>query len=165
MKEPTTPARDFSEDARTAAVRTAIHDFLRTDRMHRAAIECKLADLGIHRTQHMTLLDIKRHGGIGTQRAIAERFDISPAAVAVTLRKLEESGYIIRRAGKHDSRCKEVQLTDKGEEILAISYEAFTTVDRAMFADFTEDELSLFSSMLARLQAALREADESEGSL
>lgn len=165
MSEPTTPMRGFPEDARTAAVRTAIHDFLRTDRMHRAAIERKLADLGIHRTQHMTLLDIKRHGGIGTQRAIAERFDISPAAVAVTLRKLEESGYITRRTGAHDSRCKEVQLTEKGDAILATSYEAFTAVDRAMFADFTEEELALFSAMLSRLQNALREEGEGEGDL
>ena len=165
MNKPKTPLGGFPEDARTAAVRTAIHDFLHTDRMHRAAIERKLADLGIHRTQHMMLLDIKRHGGIGTQRAIAERFDISPAAVAVTLRKLEEGGYITRRTGATDNRCKEVRLTEQGERILATSYEAFTAVDRAMFADFTAEELALFSSMLTRLQAALREAEGEEGAL
>lgn len=157
MPDHTTTARGFVEDARTAAVRTAIHDFMRTDRMHRAAIERKLADLGIHRTQHMMLLDIKRHG-LGSQREIAERFDISPAAVAVTLKKLEENGYITRKAGAQDSRCKEVRLTEKGEAILATSYEAFTAVDLAMFADFTEEELTAFSAILARLQAALRSA-------
>ena len=158
MSEKVTPACGFAEDARTAAVRTAIRDFMRTDRMHRAAIERKLADLGIHRTQHMMLLDIKRHG-LGSQKEIAERFDISPAAVAVTLKKLEEGGYITRKAGEHDSRCKEVQLTERGEEILKASYEAFTAVDLAMFADFTEDELSAFCAILSRLQAALRAAD------
>lgn len=158
MSDKIISARGFAEDARTAAVRTAIHDFMRTDRMHRAAIERKLADLGIHRTQHMMLLHIKKSGGIGTQRALAERFDISPAAVAVTLRKLEEGGYVTRRAGAQDSRCKEVRLTEKGEAILATSYEAFTAVDLAMFADFTEEELTAFSAMLTRLQAALRSA-------
>ena len=155
MSDHTTTARGFAEDARTAAVRTAIHDFMRTDRMHRAAIERKLADLGIHRTQHMMLLDIKRHG-LGSQREIAERFDISPAAVAVTLKKLEENGYITRKAGTHDSRCKEVQLTERGEEILKVSYESFTAVDLAMFSDFSEEELTAFSATLARLQASLR---------
>lgn len=159
MSVEATPTHAFAEDARTAAVRTAIHSFMHTNRMHRAAIERKLADLGIHRTQHMMLLDIKKNGGIGTQRALAERFDISPAAVAVTLKKLEEGGYIARRAGAHDSRCKEVRLTERGEEILRSSYEAFTAVDLAMFADFTEDELAAFGAMLARLQSALRAAD------
>ena len=159
MSVEATPAHTFAEDARTAAVRTAIHSFMHTNRMHRAAIERKLADLGIHRTQHMMLLDIKKSGGIGTQRALAERFDISPAAVAVTLKKLEEGGYIERRAGAQDSRCKEVRLTERGEEILKTTYEAFTAVDLAMFADFTEDELSAFGAMLARLQSALRAAD------
>ena len=159
MSDKIIPGHGFAEDARTAAVRTAIHSFMHTNRMHRAAIERKLADLGIHRTQHMMLLHIKKSGGIGTQRALAERFDISPAAVAVTLRKLEEGGYITRRAGAQDSRCKEVQLTEKGEAILTTSYEAFTAVDLAMFADFTEDELAAFGAMLARLQSALRAAD------
>ena len=159
MSEAIAPLRAFSEDARTLAVRTAIHDFMRTDRMHRAAIERKLADLGIHRTQHMMLLEIKRHGGIGTQRSIAERFDISPAAVAVTLRKLEEGGYIARRAGTQDNRCKEVRLTERGEEILKTTYESFTAVDLAMFADFSAEELTAFSGMLSRLQSALRAAD------
>lgn len=163
MSEKAFSPHGFSEDARTAAVRTAIHDFLHTNRMHRAAIEGRLADLGIHRTQHMMLLDIKRHGGIDSQRAIAERFDISPAAVAVTLRKLEEGGYITRRAGASDSRCKEVQLTERGEQILKISYNAFTAVDLAMFSDFTEEELACFSSMLSRLQNALRSADDKIG--
>ena len=135
---------------------------MHTDRMHRTAIERTLADLGIHRTQHMMLLDIKRHGGLGTQRTIAERFNISPAAVAVTLRKLEEGGYIKRRAGAHDSRCKEVQLTAKGEDVLKVSYDAFTGVDLTMFSDFSEEELALFSSMHARLQAALRTAAGNE---
>lgn len=163
MSDKTMPEHVFQEDARTAAVRTAIHAFMRTDRMHRAAIERKLAALGIHRTQHMTLLTIKRQGGIGTQRAIAERFDISPAAVAVTLRKLEEGGYITRRAGAQDGRCKEVQLTERGEQILKLSYEAFTAVDLAMFTDFTEEELAAFSATLTKLQGALRAAEEAEG--
>jgi DNA-binding MarR family transcriptional regulator len=145
-----------AQDARHESIRRTIHTFMHTDRLHRAAIERALAGLGLHRTQHRVLHYLAHHGGAGPQRAIAEEFEVSPAAVAVTLRKLEGAGYLCRRTAEADGRCKEVALTEAGKDILAKSYDAFTAVDLSMFASLTEEELSLFSSLLLRMQEGLR---------
>ena len=157
MTLPTPPWEARAADnPRHEAVRRTIHTFMHTDRLHRAAIERALAGLGLHRTQHRVLLYLAHHGGTGTQRAIAEEFEVSPAAVAVTLRKLEAAGYLCRRTAECDSRCKEVTLTEAGQDILARSYDAFSAVDLSMFAALTEEELALFSSLLLRVQEGLR---------
>lgn len=140
---------------REEAVRHAIHTFMHTGRLHRSAIERAVADLGIHPTQHRMLCHIERCGGCISQKQLAEEFRISPAAVAVTLGKLEKAGYILRRVGTTDGRCKEIEVTEAGDALLRISRDSFAEVDLAMFAALSDGELAAFTEMLARLQAAL----------
>lgn len=154
MKEPILPPG--KEAARAEAVHRTIHDFLYTDRLHRAAIEQALGDLGIHRSQHRMLFHLSRAGGELSQKALAEELDISPAAVAVTLGKLEAAGYIRRTADQGDGRCKTIAVTPEGEALLLAGRSAFAEVDLAMFAALSDEELSEFSSMLHRMQEALK---------
>ena len=151
--------------ARTETVHRTIHEFMHTDRLHRAAIERTLADLGIHRSQHRMLLHLHRHGDSVSQKELARELDISPAAVAVTLGKLEAAGYVRRNADGRDSRCKTITVTPEGEALLRAGYSAFTEVDLAMFSSLSEEELASFSAMLARMRAALQErlSVETEG--
>lgn len=144
-------------DERTETVQRTIHEFLHTDRLHRAAIERALADLGVHRSQHRMLVHLHRHGGSMAQSELASELDISPAAVAVTLRKLESAGYICRSTDGRDSRKKIIALTPEGDELLRVSYSAFTEVDLAMFSGLSAEELAAFSSMLARMRTCLQE--------
>ncbi|MBQ2719385.1 MAG: MarR family transcriptional regulator [Clostridia bacterium] len=153
-------SRQATEE-RAEAVRRTIHSFLHTDRLHRAAIERALADLGIHRSQHRLLMHLQRAEGRLSQKRLAEELDISPAAVAVTLRKLEQGGYLRRTADEGDARCKTIEITPLGKEVLRRGRSAFTEVDLLMFSDFSEEELSLFSSLLSRMRAALTGEAES----
>ncbi len=149
------PCPPLTPDARTESVRQTIHHFLHTNRLHRAAIEVALADLGIHHSQHRMLLHIHRAGGALTQKELARELDISAAAVTATLKKLESAGYIHRSEKAGDSRCKQIAITPSGVDVLERSYDLFTAVDLSMFGDFSREELAAFSSMLLRMQAAL----------
>lgn len=142
-------------DERTEAVRETVHGLFYTMRLHRAAIERSLAKAGIHPSQHRMLVFLHRNGGAAAQRALSEEFNISPAAVAVTLRKLEEGGYISRIAEKEDGRRKSVRITAAGEAILKTTYHSFTAVDLAMFEGFSEEELAAFGGTLLRMQESL----------
>ncbi len=142
-------------DARAEAVQRTIHGFLHTDRLHRAAIDRALADLGIHRSQHRMLMHIQRAAGRISQKRLGEELDISPAAVAVTLRKLERHGYLRRTADADDGRCKTIEITPRGAEVLKAGRSAFTEVDLLMFSRFSEEDLALFSDLLSRMRAAL----------
>ena len=145
----------YEGEGREGTVRQTVHTLLHTMRLHRAAIENTLADLGIHHSQHRMLVHLHRHGGEMEQKVLPEELEISPAAVAVTLRKLEERGLILRTAGGGDGRCKTVTITNKGEELLRVSHGAFTAVDLAMFASLSEEELSAFRDTLLRMQEGL----------
>ena len=81
--------------------------------MHRAAAEKASEDIGLYRSQHMMLKYLIHLPYEPTQKQIAEALEISPAAVTVTLKKLESGGYISRKA----SERKEEILTYEVEEI------------------------------------------------
>lgn len=87
-----------------------------------------------------------------SQKDIAEDFGVSPAAVAVTIKKLENGGYIARTSFKGDMRQNRIEITPKGRELVEKSHSIFHAVDERMFSDFDEFELSLLLSYLERIR-------------
>lgn len=93
---------------------SVLRSFILTDRMHRRLFESKMAGIGIHRSQHRVLMYLFKHlPDAPSQKELAEHFDISPAAIAVTLKKLENAGYITRAALENDNRVNTVIPTEK----------------------------------------------------
>jgi MarR family transcriptional regulator for hemolysin len=54
-----------------------------------------------------------------TQRDVAERLEIGPAAAGQTIDRLEESNWVERRADPQDRRVKRLYLTDAAKPVLA----------------------------------------------
>lgn len=132
------------------------------DRAHRALIEAKVEDLGLHRTQHMMIMQIARNEGIA-QNELARAFDISPSAVAVTLKKLEAEDYIVRYQEGEDARTKHIGLTDKGRELVSRSKELFEQVDKAAFEGFSGEERATLIGYMTRIRDNLNDLRSSGG--
>ncbi len=139
--------------------RDCIHLLMKTDRLRRKYIEKEVKSMGIHRSQHGMLLYISRHGGNPCQREIAEKFEISPAAVAVTIKKLENNGYIVRNCSKDDNRFNELKITEKGEEIIKKSSEVFKRIDKKTFENFSDEEIEQFMTLLEKIKKSLCEGE------
>ena len=129
---------------------------IQTDRKHRCVVESFLASFGIHRSQHMILMYLAKDNS-PSQKALAEHFKISPAAIAVTLKKLEEGGFIARKTDKDDCRLNSISLSEKGKELVDKSKELFSDTDYAMFKEFTEEEYKVFSCCLNKMMKGLTE--------
>ena len=99
-------------------INTVIHKFISTDRLHRTLIEKQVAKGSLHRTQHRLLFHIFKSEEPLSQKELAAFFEVSPAAIAVSVKKLEKGGYIKREALKDDMRFNEITVTDKGKDIL-----------------------------------------------
>ena len=128
-----------------------------TDRAHRKLFEKHAVEaFGIHRSQHMMLMYISRNDKI-SQRQIAEHFNISPAAVAVTLKKLESNGLVIRNTA---SRRNDICISDKGTKIIDETRNIFGAIDRLMFKGFTDAEIDLLFEFTQRMHSNLIEADK-----
>lgn len=123
---------------------------IRAGRLHRHYIEEKVGGFGFHRSSHMALMYLAKSERPPSQRELAEHLSITPAAMTGILKRLEQDGYVERCAAR-DTRYKEITITERGREIVAMSREAFHEVDREMLSGFTDGELSGLSDMLARI--------------
>ena len=146
-----------TEKNKTRAQR-AVQLLMLTDRLHRAAIEAQADKLGIHRSQHFLLMNLSHRGGELTQTQIAKMLDISPAAVTVTLQKLEKSGFIERSSAENDARTKIIRLTEQGKATVEKTHELFLEVDDTMCGGMTGAELDSLCEYLSRMAENLKAA-------
>ena len=148
----------IKDEERPAEIQRAVQAFISADILHRRTIEQWAQDAGMHRSQHRMLMHLTRCGAMPTQKDLAKHFDISPAAVAVTLKKLESDGYIEREkcASSSDSCYNEIKITERGKAAALESRKFFHHVDNEAFKDFTAQELELFTALLERMQENLK---------
>ena len=96
----------------------AISTILRVMRLHRSVVEKRVGELGIHRTQYMLLNYLSNSEGAPSQKQIAQSFDVTPAAIATSLKKMEKNGLIERKSDEADNRVKVITVSEKGRELL-----------------------------------------------
>ena len=77
--------------------------------------------------------------------------NVTPAAVAVTLKKLEKSGIVAKTTSEKDNRYNEVTITAKGQQIVKESKKVFRSTDQQMFKDFSREELEQLQDYLGRV--------------
>ena len=124
---------------------------MHTNRLHKAMIDSRVKDIGIHRTQHRILMHLAKCDRIPSQKELAEHLEVTPAAVTLAIKQIEKDGYIKRTLGK-DSRFYEIEITEKGREMVTLTRELFSAVDAKMFDGFSDEELDNFIGFMERLQ-------------
>lgn len=131
-----------------------VRKMITTNKMHKQAIETVVDDIGIHRGRHLILMNLAKAERFSSQKEMAERLQITQAAMTVSLSKLERDGLISRKTGA-DSRYNEIEITEKGKEIVERSKSHFATVDSKVFLGIDEDELVVFEKCLDKMYANL----------
>lgn len=125
------------------------------NQVHHRVFDLMMSGLKLYRTQHHTLLFVSRNPAI-SQTRIANDMKKSPAAVAVTLKKLEADGYVSRLPDEKDGRFHQVSITEKGQALLECTRERFNRVEEAAFTGFSPEELQNFYEMLGRVTQNMR---------
>ena len=140
--------------------------FRRCNRLLRRTVEKRVAITGVYDSQHRILITLYHEPNI-CQKEIAKRMGISPASVAVSIKKLEKAGYLKKNMDETDNRLNKVVLTDKGMEVVKKSHIIFAEIDRAMFKDFSEEDMAKATEILDRIKenikAYCKEKDIEEG--
>ena len=78
----------------------------------------QLEDFGINETQLHLLFEISHHENLN-QETIACRCNINKGAVARSIKKLEDRGFVTRTIDEKNRRQNKVSLTQKGEKTLS----------------------------------------------
>ena len=138
------------------AMKLLIH----TNIVHKRLAFRRASDAGMHPSQHRMLIHLSRGNGAFSQKDIAEMFDISPAAVATAMKRMEAAGYISRnKHARDDARYNNVFVTEKGAKEVQAADEYFAYLDNAMFENFTEEEIEQLISLLSKANCNLQKIE------
>ncbi len=140
----------------------AVNMMMQTDKMHRMLLESKVKDVGMHVTSHRVLMHLARCDKLFSQKELAEHLSITPAAVTGVLKRLEADNYIERSLGA-DNRYNEIKITEKGRNVVNTTRSSFGNADRALFEDFSEEELGAYVRCLEKMQANIKKQITTEG--
>ena len=143
----------YKESASELKARNTVHKLIGTMKRHRKLFDEMRERTGLGRSAHHMLMILSDSDATVSQTFLAEALEISTAAVAVMLKKMENDGYIVRRTNAADSRFNTIELTEKGAEIVESSKKAFSGIDAALFNGFDNDETEKLNDYLDRLQA------------
>ena len=139
----------------------AVNMMMQTDKMHKVLLESKVKAVGMHITSHRVLMHLARCDKLCSQKELADHLSITPAAVTGILKRLEADNYIERTLGT-DNRYNETKITEKGREVVNATRSAFGSADRALFDDFSDEELDAYVRCLEKMQANIRKQNSEE---
>ncbi len=144
------------EDTKRELGKRAVHLFTTADRLHRAAAETAMQECGLHRSQLLIMMYLAGCQTPPTQTNIARAFEVSSAAITVTLQKMERHGLITREQQEGNARANRICLTSEGEALLSRSKEYYSSVDECMCRDIPEEDLETLIRILSKIQDNLR---------
>lgn len=142
----------------------AVFRMIEVVRMHRSLVSECVESLYPHHTAHMMLMHLSRTEKCSSQRELAERFHITPAAVTGILKKLENDGYVERNAGL-DSRNNVIRITERGLDIVNQSKDVFSKLDERLLCDFSPDEIAQLIQMLDRMKSNIQKNEGGESGI
>lgn len=149
----------YKESEKELASRNTVHKLITTMKKHKKLFDSMREKTGLGRSAHRMLMILSASEGTISQTYIADRLEISTAAVAVMLKKLESDGYIQRSVNQNDSRFNSIELTKKGAEIVESSKKDFLSIDLALFDGFDENEMLALNGFLDRIQVNIEKIE------
>lgn len=107
-------------------------------------------DFGLYYGQFPVIETVRRHDGC-TQKELADMLMVSPASIAVSTKRLEKSGLLIRKTDENNARCNRISITEQGIQVSDCCRGIFDKVDSLAFEGFSDEELDEFTAYLDRI--------------
>lgn len=130
-----------------------IHD---VSRLRRIVIDRALKPVGITRAQWWVLSFLGRRDGM-TQTALAADLDLTKVAVGGLLERMEQGGFVERRADARDGRIKRVFLLPAGTRFLATIRANIEQVELEIVADIDDAALQTTAETMIQIKRTLRQ--------
>ncbi len=134
-------------------------------RLHHMFFACISKELEtplVHPGQGALLSSLLDKGSI-SQRDLCRKLEVSAAAVAVSLRRLEQQGLLYRKQNPSDLREKVLSLTPLGEKMALDLRKAIQKVEAQAMVGFTQAEIDALEGYLSRIMANLIALKKSYG--
>ena len=132
-------------------IKRLMEKLIRVNRLHRSLIEKKIAEEDIHRGQMHQLLYIMSSEKPPSQKELAAAFEVTPAAVAMSMKKLEQKGLITRVPDPSDSRVNLLAVSEKGKRLIEENGRHFARIDQLMFDSISEADIDTLRATLDKV--------------
>ncbi len=150
-----------NDDQDNSKEQRILNRYFRLNRLHRKVVEQELNATGVYRSQHRLLMCLAKNPHI-SQKELAERQEISTSAIAVSLKKLQQGGYIQKELDQRDNRFNQICITEKGQKVVEESRNIFQRIEEEMFQGFSDEELRAFGGALDRICGNLEQICQNE---
>ncbi len=136
-----------------------VHEITRLfdERMRRTTTE----PLQTQNSCRMILRNLSRMEGC-TQLDLVRLTHLKPPTVSVTLKKLEDSGFVRRETDANDQRAIRVYLTEKGRELNASTLARLKECDAILTEGVSEAEQAFLLQVLTKMRDNMLRKIESE---
>ena len=129
-----------------------IHD---VSRMRRTAFDQYMKPHGITRSQWWVLSNLSRHDGM-MQTELATMLDVGKVTVGGLVERLEQAGWVERRADPADRRARRVHLTPKARRVLSDIRRAGHEMNETAFDGLSRRNRQELHRLLARIKDNLK---------
>lgn len=117
--------------------------------LRRLALEAGLPD-----NYRPTVMFLARKPG-ASQKAIAESYQVTSAAVSQTVRDMQRDGYITKEIDEDDQRVAKLYLTEKGQSAADKMRDGMRAADKIITAAITPKKEAELMEGLAMLREAI----------
>lgn len=107
----------------------------------------RLQKYGVGCAEHGILMFLAKNNGVN-QESIAQFYKLDKGAVAKTLGKLEDKGYIIRRVNEENQREKIITLSQSGRAICVELQEIFKEFNTTIFEGMSASEITMLEELV-----------------
>jgi DNA-binding MarR family transcriptional regulator len=128
-----------------------LHD---TARLMRRDFERRSRSSGLTRAQWAVLAYLARSEG-SSQAALAEMLDIEPITLVRLLDRLEEAGWVERRADPDDRRVRRLFLTETARPLMDQFQEIAAATREAALCGLSEEERRQVTDLLMKVRSNL----------
>ena len=126
----------------------------RAEQALNGAKNAALKPAGLTVPQYAALLHLTERPGISAA-ALARVCGVTPPTMNTVLKNLQERGLIERTPHEWHKNVLETRLTDEGRAVVEVADARAVRVERALAAEFTDEERAALVGLLGRCAALL----------
>ena len=144
------------EDARVFIV---MHQLMHLSRYQAVR---RMEDMELNPSQAGILFILNNQGRL-SQRQLAEKIGITPPSMTVTLRKLEERGFITKEPDERDQRILRICLSEAGKECIEKIKSIMKDMEEILYRGFSVEERLLFQRLLLEMRENMLDSKDCKG--
>jgi DNA-binding MarR family transcriptional regulator len=123
-------------------------------KMHRRCLKKEMDSQSLGKVGQPTILFMLRNHEVAAecdQKGFSEALGVSPATIAVSIKRMERAGLVCKSTDPNDLRRNHLAITDKGLRLVDDCIRAFQHVDAGTFKGFSEEERKQLESCYRRM--------------